>query len=388
MKARYESFGGIIAQEDPPLLAFVDQRFMKEMGYPHSDLWSDKAEKGDLLSAPTEVHFSITNRCNQKCDHCYMDSGEKEAKELDLPTLKKSLDALAEMGVFHVALGGGEALCRPDLFEVAKHARKIELVPNLTLSGAMVTPEKAKEMTLFGQVNLSIDAVGPVNFGFRNKETFIHADKAIDLLLAENIPTGINCVVGRNNFNDIPQLFEYAKKKGVNEIEFLRFKPSGRALSFYETAKTTFEQNIRLVPMLSKLSRKYGVLSKIDCSFIPMLVWHKPSISYLEKTATYGCEAGNVLLGAKSNGYINGCSFLPVTDVSILKLKENWKDHPDLQQLRNYRFTAAEPCKSCKYLKICKGGCRAVAFYAKGSISALDPDCPKVVRHRQKYEGK
>ncbi len=384
MKHRFENFGGIVAVDDPPFLAFVDREFMRELGHAESPLWENDDQNINVLSAPTEVHFAITNACNVGCNHCYMESGETDSREMDTETLKLGLKKLQSIGVFHVALGGGDALLRPDLFELAEYAREIGLVPNLTLSGNSITEKIAEQLTIFGQVNLSIDGIGKTSSVFRNPKMFDMADKAITLLVNAGVKTGINCVMGRNNFEAIPQLFKYAKKKKVNEIEFLRLKPTGRAKDLYKEERTTYDQNIKLIPLLSKYSKKYKIEAKIDCSFIPMLCYHKPPLDYLDKSATYGCEAGNVLIGAKSDGKINGCSFLPATELSIFDFHDQWHTGTYFKNLRSWQSRAVEPCKSCSYLNICKGGCHAVALYVSGSMDAPDPDCPMVINYNNK----
>lgn len=107
MKYRFESFGGVLALENPPMLVHVDRDFMLGLGCAPSPLW----EKPDtsLLSAPIEVHFSVTNACSRRCGHCYMDSGEPDAGEMRAEDFRRAIDLLAGMGVFHIALGGGEA---------------------------------------------------------------------------------------------------------------------------------------------------------------------------------------------------------------------------------------------------------------------------------------
>ncbi|MGA1824581.1 MAG: radical SAM protein [bacterium] len=386
MKYRYENFGGIVAVDDPPFLAFVDRDFMRELGFTESPLWDDKDQSIHTLSAPTEVHFAITNACNAGCSHCYMASGERDSHEMDTASIKRALKKLQSIGVFHVALGGGEALLRPDLFEIAAYAREIGLVPNVTLSGHAVTEKIAEQLTLFGQVNLSIDGVDKTSSAFRNPKLFALADRALTLLVNAGVKTGINCVLGRNNFETIPQLFKYAHTKKVHEIEFLRLKPTGRGEELYKQERTTYDQNIRLIPLLSKYSRKYKIEAKIDCSFIPMLCYHNPPLDFLEKTATYGCEAGNVLIGAKSNGNINGCSFLPPIDVSIFDFHDQWYTNTYFTSLRTWQSRATEPCTSCTYLDICKGGCHAVALHESGSMDSPDPDCPLVVHYMRKRE--
>jgi radical SAM protein with 4Fe4S-binding SPASM domain len=313
-----------------------------------------------------------------------MGAGEEDAGELDTVSLKRALDILAAMKVFHVALGGGEALERPDLFEIAEYARETGLVPNLTVSGTGITPAIAQRMKLFGQVNVSIDSVGVKSEVFRGRNMFAVADSALDALVSAGVPSGINCVVGRSNFEGIGELFEYAKKKGLNEVEFLRFKPSGRGGRLYGQERTTYDQNVRLTPMLAELSARHGITAKIDCSFVPMLCYHRPPREMLEALATYGCEAGNVLLGVRSNGLVSGCSFLKSGGLSVFDLGVAGNRQEYFEGIRTWPQRAPEPCRSCDYLGICKGGCRAVAEYVTGNFEAADPDCPFVVEFERR----
>ncbi len=384
MKHRFETFGGIIASEDPPFLAFVDRQYMRELGLGESPLWGGSNEGIGLLSAPTEVHLAATSACPVRCDHCYMDGGERVDGEMDVATFERGLKVLADMGVFHVALGGGEALTRKEIFTLAERARELGLVPNLTISGSLLTPSLAERMSVFGQVNVSVDGVGAHRGVFREAERCAEADAAIEMLVAAGVPTGINCVVGRRNFAGIADLFDYGKDKGVNEIEFLRFKPVGRGASVYAAERTTYEQNVAITPLLAELSEQTGLCAKIDCSFVPMMCHHEPPLEVLEATATYGCEAGNVLLGVRSDGSVAGCSFLPSQGLSLFELRDRWETDPSFQQLRTWTQHAPEPCRSCGYLELCKGGCHAVAAFVTGDLSSPDPDCPRVVDHARR----
>ena len=387
MKYRFENFGGIIAGEKPPFLAFVDRNYMRELGLGETVAWSSGDERVGRLSAPTEVHFAITNKCSVGCPHCYMGAGKQDEGELDTVSLKRALDILAEMKVFHIALGGGEAMERSDLFEIAEYARTKGLVPNLTVSGAKITADVAKKMKVFGQVNVSLDGVGD-NYGvFRNKNMFDMADIALGFLIEAGVPTGINCVIGCNNFDGIAELFEYAAGKKLNEIEFLRLKPSGRGMEKYANERTTYEQNISLTPMLAELSAQYGITAKIDCSFIPMLCCHNPPVEMLEAMATYGCEAGNVLLGIRSNGAVSGCSFLKSSGLSVFDLHSGLNQEGHFEKITSWVQKSPQPCRSCRYLDICKGGCHAVAEYVTGDFNNPDPDCPKVIEYEIEKRG-
>ena len=213
---------------------------------------------------------------------------------------------------------------------------------------------------------------------FRSKTGFNEIDDLFTLLIKNNIPTGINCVLNKNNFDQIEEIIKYAVEKGINEIEFLRLKPSGRGLNAYLNNKMTLQQNINLYPVLVRLAEQYKIDLKIDCSFVPMICFHNPDKELLEKTAVNGCEAGNILLGIRSNGQVSGCSFLNTLDLNVFQLKEKWQSDRNLKILREFENNMDEPCKSCEYLSICKGGCHAVSEIISQDIQAPDPDCPKV----------
>lgn len=389
MKYRFENFGGIISSQDPPFLAFVDRDYMRELSLGPSPLWDTADESVGILSAPTEVHFAVTNRCSAGCDHCYMDGGEPDKGELDTRRFKAALDVLARMNVFHIALGGGEALERGDLFEIAEYARQIGLVPNLTVSGYSITQDLADKMKIFGQVNVSFDGVGErygVHRGKTKGETqFKKAVQAVERLTRAGVPTGINCVVGRENFDYLEEIFIFAKKNKMNEIEFLRLKPSGRGVSLYKEAATTHEQNKKLVPMLAAFSKKHKITAKIDCSFVPMYCYHEPPMELLAAMATYGCEAGNVLLGIRSDGSVGGCSFLDNTGLSVFDLPAEFsrESQNKFAAMRTWVDRAVEPCLSCQYLELCKGGCHGVSLFLTGDYDRPDPGCPIVVEYQQ-----
>ncbi|MBJ6724233.1 radical SAM/SPASM domain-containing protein [Geomesophilobacter sediminis] len=370
MKHRFEAFGGVLALEDPPMLVHVDQEFMRSLGHAHSPLW-DRPQSG-TLSAPLEVHFSVTNACSQNCGHCYMDSGTPEAGELSAEEFRNGVDLLAEMGVFHLALGGGEALERPDFFELAAYVRRRGMVPNLTTNGSRITAEIAEKCRLFGQVNVSIDRVGD------HRGESAQRVLAVDLLRAAGVKVGVNCVVSRENFDHLEAMFGFAKERGLTDVEFLRLKPAGRARSDYYQRRLTAAQHREFYPLIRDLSRRYQVAAKIDCSFVPMFCWHRPDKQLMEQFSVYGCEAGNVLLGVRSDGRFAGCSFL-TGEESILDLPALWSRSAHLKALRGFPESAPEPCRSCAYLDICKGGCRAVSGFVLGDFNAPDPECPFVV---------
>lgn len=377
MKCRPESFGGVLALEEPPMLVHVDREFMRSLGHGHSPLW--EGPETTLLSAPLEVHFSVTNVCSKKCGHCYMDSGERDAGEMPADDFRKSVDVLAGMGVFHMALGGGEALERPDFFELASYVRERGIVPNLTTNGLLMNKETTAKCRIFGQVNVSLDAADILKGANGGLDAPADGVRAVELLLEAGVKVGVNFVVTRQNFVQLDAVLNFAGHRGLTDVEFLRLKPTGRGKLDYFERRLTPAQNREFYPTIRSLSREYDVPAKIDCSFVPMFCWHSPDKMLMEQFSVYGCEAGNVLLGVRSDGRFAGCSFL-TGDESIFELPRLWSSSEHLSRLRAWPDQAPEPCRSCDYLEICKGGCRAVAGFVAGDFYAADPECPFVDR--------
>jgi radical SAM protein with 4Fe4S-binding SPASM domain len=110
-----------------------------------------------------------------------------------------------------------------------------------------------------------------------------------------------------------------------------------------------------------------------------MFCHHHPPVDVLEALGTYGCEAGNVLWGVRSNGEVAGCSFLETIGRSVMGLARSPSCiQPSFFSLTTWPHRAPEPCRSCEYLTLCRGGCRAVALALTGDIDAPDPACPRV----------
>ncbi len=382
---RKEHFGGIAQLTKPRALVFVDQAFAEELtGVPNDSVQTEIHERP--LSAPLEAHLQLTNRCDAGCKGCYTGASSTPAPgEQTLSEWKLSIDELASHGVFHLALGGGESADLPWIGEIASYASKKGLVPNLTTSGLSGLENILPVARLFGQINVSIDGIGDDYRQVRGFDGFKKADNAVKELRKVTKNIGINVVVTRKNFDKLEELFSYAKRRRLSEIELLRFKPSGRGSSAYKGLSCSQTQHREFFPTIRRLVRKFRVRTKVDCSYTPMLTHHKPSPKDLKELAVYGCTAGDFLIGVKPNGAVSACSFAPPDKdrPTIEKLRSYWNQPTAFEQYRNWR-ELPEPCSSCAYLELCRGGCRVVSRHVTGTIAAPDPECPRVFDHQKK----
>jgi radical SAM protein with 4Fe4S-binding SPASM domain len=369
---------------------FVDRDRARRLGYRDETNWSGQEDLDGVLSGPLEAHLQLTNRCEAGCNGCYTGATPSGApREYGLEEWKRSIDALAAQGVFHLALGGGESALLPWLGEVARHARERGLIPNLTTSGLYddeVLQRLCGWAPLFGQINVSIDGVGETYKKVRGFDGFEKADRAVVALRKASKHVGINCVVTRESFEGLAQVFAYAKKRKLREIELLRFKPSGRGSGVYEKMRCSDEQHRALVPLVLKLARKHRTRVRLDCSYTPMVTHHKIKPKLMRWLAIYGCAGGDLLVGAKATGALTACSFAPPITAKVDEIGSYWKEADAFAPFRRWQ-KAAEPCASCEYLPLCRGGCRVVSAHVSGDPGVSDPECPRVVDWRRTHSG-
>lgn len=387
MRARPERFGGIVAMERPAALVYVDRERAKKLGLNGRELWDGPEEGGTTgtLTAPVEVHMMLTSRCPVGCAGCYAGSTPAGDAGGDLGTdeWKAILDELAAAGVFHVAMGGGESVLRSDLFQLAAHARGLGIVPNLTTSGVGVDDAWAKQAArLFGRINVSLDGPRQIHAASRGvpEASYDLAIRALRALRRRTRRVGVNCVVSRVTYPHLHALAAEARSLRLDELELLRFKPAGRGKLVWEQYDLTDEQRMGLLPLALEIAQRHKLRLRLDCSMVPFVAAHDPDPELLDRFGVVGCDGGSHLAAITAAGELTACSFWERPEPTpAVRLRDAWKEPAAFAPFRRYERDAAEPCASCTYLHICRGGCRAVAAHVTGDPTAPDPGCPKVL---------
>ncbi len=392
-KARLEPFGAILQLTVPRALVFVDRDYARrvlDVAEPAEWRGPEPALGEAPLSAPLEAHLQLTNRCTAGCTGCYTGASPEGAPhEWGLVEWSRAIDVLADSGVFHVALGGGESAVLPWLGELAEHARRRGIIPNLTTSGLDGLAALLPIAERFGQINVSIDGLGDGYAAVRGFDGFARADAAVRALRAVKREIGINVVVTQHNFAELDAIFAYAAERRLSEVELLRFKPAGRGSRAYLGQRCTDAQHRAFLPVILAAARRHAIRVKVDCSYTPMLAHHRPDRALLAELAVYGCTGGDFLVGAKPGGQLTACSFAsPPPPLGpghvrprIDGLAEYWTSPEAFGAFRSWR-EAQEPCARCEYHALCRGGCKVVSAHVTGDLSAPDPECPRVVDHR------
>lgn len=168
-------------------------------------------------STPELVDCKITDKCDNGCTYCYMGSGPT-GRHCDMEDYYRVLRQMELMGVFQVALGGGEPTLHPRFAEILQVTKYTGIVPNYSTNGNHLTQEIVEaSRDLCGAVAVSWH--DPPNIG------------AIERLIKAGVRTNIHYILSEQTVDDAIQLMRELGKilPGLNAIVFLRLKPVGRA---------------------------------------------------------------------------------------------------------------------------------------------------------------
>ena len=377
---RPEPFGAWVRLDDRTLLA-VDHEMAERLGV--------MSGKTDFTpNGPLEAHLSLTSRCFAPCTDCYLDATPNGVMPVRAE-LEARIRQLRGLGASTIAFGGGEPLLRDDLGLLAEYARSLGLVPVMTTSGLGLNEKRVRDLQSFAQINVSHDGVGGGYSAVRGFDGARAAEQAIELLVQANIAVGANVVVTKQSFPFLLQTAAHLAKLGAGELQLLRFKPRGRAARIeYLDKRLTSEQVAQLWSVIKSIVDLRQLSVRIDCALVPLLSEDLVGLDepgrLLATLGVFGCEAARHLGAVDAYGGIMACSFSAATSPAE-NLADAWLRTEELEGFRSYHASPDEPCRSCALRPVCRGGCQVVSRHAANKFGP-DPECPQVLRHRQRRE--
>jgi radical SAM protein with 4Fe4S-binding SPASM domain len=325
---------------------------------------NDKALKNGV---PLSVHLDITYRCNERCEHCYLEhDGHDELTTTEIRTL---LDQLAEAGVFFITISGGEPLLRADCFEIIAHARSLGFHVKLKTNALLIREREAtllRELNV-DQIQVSVyshrpeihDAITKVRGSLRRTLAAIRRVSFYGLRVT------IANVLMRSNHQD---------REGV------------RLLAEEIGAHYTLDPTI--TPMMNG---DRGVLSLRLPSTELRNVFHDSNavgdVAHFCAPPTpvdesvldgYSCSAGHTACYITPQGDVYPCVQFPLPCGSVRRqsFADIWKNSSQLREVRSIRGRDLPTCSSCSHLGGCTR-CPGLAFMEGNMRGSSSADCEK-----------
>ncbi len=320
------------------------------------------------LSAPVNITWEITHRCNLKCVHCLSNSSQESPGELDFEECRGIVDQLAALKVFEINFGGGEPLLKDYFLPLLRYIHTKGIVTCVSTNGTVLTDEAIECFTGNPLVNVqvSLDGATPeVNDRIRGEGTFHRIIKGIERLAGRDIPLSINTVVTSLNFMQLRRLKEMAVSYGAS-LRVSRFRPSGRARQSWEMLRLNTEQ-------LRELSDWLGD----DLTILTGDSFFSISQDGRRHLGLDMCGACKMTCCIDPCGSVFPCAFMQEREFCGGSLRETtFKDIWDNSAAFKYfRQLEPEACRKCPRFDSCRGGCPAVAYFVSRDLNSADPEC-------------
>ena len=248
---------------------------------------------------------------------------------------------------------------------------------SIITNGKLLTKEKVKSLKNSGlnSMQISLHHFNPnINDRLTGKEgsfqkTLEGIKNALEIFNKESI--NVNMVTVPEIYKDVYKMAEFLKSLGV--FSFSVATP---------TATGEMHKNKDLVINKKMFLNIYNQLMSVKKNLnmnvgftggFPICILPKIDLESLNMIGNY-CDAGLNQLVIDPEGNIKPCVCLNQKLGNILNddLKEVWRKHKFLKDIRKLKYLP-EGCVTCKYLSLCRGGCRASAFGYFGKLNAKDP---------------
>ncbi len=189
------------------------------------------------------VFWETTAACNLACRHCRRIEVDKDPQQLTTAEGERVIAEIASVAGCSATPGpgaktptilvfsGGEPLMRPDIWQLATHARRHGLITALATNGTKVDAATAARIheAGFHRVSVSLDgADADTHDHFRGLAgSFDGACAGLRNLRAAGVATQVNCTVARHNAGQLPALRALAMDLGAAALHLFVVVPVG-----------------------------------------------------------------------------------------------------------------------------------------------------------------
>ena len=337
------------------------------------------------------VSWNITRLCNLKCTHCYLPAGFVDTNEfpsgyyrdteLTQSQCFRVIDEIAEINPnILLILTGGEPLLRPDILKISDYAARTGFLVVMGTNGVLLNDETVQRMSDHGVAGagISLDAVDPVNHDkFRGMDgAWEGTMNGVEALKRANLDFLVQTSVTRWNYDEIPQIVDFAYELGAKVFNLYFLVRTGRGKTVMDITPAQYE---RMLSTLFELQAKYRGKMLVAAKCAPhykRVIYEQQSDSpFLQAYPSGTCPCGIYYCRITPEGDLTPCPYMPVS-VGNLKTESFatlWNKSKTFQELRDRKLLEGK-CGACEFRDVC-GGCRARAYALTDNYLAEDPSC-------------
>ncbi|MDD3119014.1 MAG: radical SAM protein [Victivallales bacterium] len=178
---------------------------------------------------PAFLMLSITNRCNLKCQGCWVEQ-TREPQQLSMQQIQAIIDTAAEYDSRFFGILGGEPLLHADLFNIFSDNPHAYF--QLFTNGTMLNEPICSRLAALGNVTpvISIEGLEEESEIRRgHKDVFTRSLSGLQAAVKAGLFTGVAASINKRNFDQLvdEKYLHYIISEGVHYIWYYIYRPCG-----------------------------------------------------------------------------------------------------------------------------------------------------------------
>ena len=344
------------------------------------------------LPKPHSCHLQwhVTEKCNFKCTHCYLNEEyikNELSTEESLRVVDQFIDFCEKTDIKqnrNITLSGGEPILKKDYWKILEYISKYKeqgLIDRFYVmtNGSTVNDKIMQRYVDLGvnYMQISVEGMEEINDEIRGEGNFKKAIEGAKTILRHGMPLSFSLTVTKKNIQDIEPLARLAASIGVGGLGVGRIVPIGMGKQMKElmlTPEETREWYLECERINQRLQQE-GINFRVDfhCSDG---IYNSIRPGAVTPQTQHGCSAPFDVFTLLPNGDIVPCRRLPIVAGNIREQSffETYYSSNKLWNLKNWD-NRSEECKSCDYMKECRGAGKCIAYGYFGTPYAPDPSC-------------
>lgn len=166
------------------------------------DKWRNKASERFV---PMQASLELTNKCNERCTHCYIDKFVDDPKRvLTLEQWQLIMQKLRDAGSLYLILMGGEAMLNPHYWEILKSGSDLGFHVSMITNGLKVESQEIADRLKATGLSVATVSFYSLDPAVHDRMTSVKGScertkAAILRMKAAGITVGINCLLTKAN---------------------------------------------------------------------------------------------------------------------------------------------------------------------------------------------